>query len=408
MRNVEPTYRLQFGKLQHWLPLVVLAALMTILHAIRSNSPEAPEKKRPPSVKLTVEVAQLTPQDFPIILPSYGRLYPKMESELSAETSGNIIYINPNFAVGGTVTAGEKLLSIDPRDLEAEVSIANAELAKANAAYTEEKARAEQAKKDWETLHPGKPAPALALRKPQLAIAAADIQAAQARLDKANLEVTKTDIFAPYTGIITARTVELGEQTSPNQAIGSLLNHQELEIRLPIHQHHLPLIDLSQEPLVAINSVNQFSASNTTPIYGTVVRYDPQIDPNTQQLYLIAEIDNQALATSPLLHGKYVDASIQGTTLTDAIVIPSSSIYQGRFVYTINAANDSLEQKAVETLWSYQGKTVIKKGLEPYDLLITTPLGKVIEGTPVTYAQINQEEKNPPPIPTIPLEVSSQ
>ncbi len=89
------------------------------------------------------------------------------------------------------------LLQIDPSDYEVAVQQARAQLLQAQAALEEEKARAKVAEEEWSQFTDGE-APALGLRKPQLASAYAALESAQANLAMAERNLERTTIRAPY------------------------------------------------------------------------------------------------------------------------------------------------------------------------------------------------------------------
>ena len=83
---------------------------------------------------------------------SQGSVKPRTETTVVAEVSGKIVDVSPNFIAGGFFRDGEVLLQIDPSDYEAALKRAQANLASRKAQYADQKARSEQAMKDWTNL----------------------------------------------------------------------------------------------------------------------------------------------------------------------------------------------------------------------------------------------------------------
>ena len=75
---------------------------------------------------LVVEVTSVSARDYQITIDSYGTVAPRTQSVLVAQVSGQVVDINAHFRPGGFFRRGETLLTIDPRDYEADVQIAQA------------------------------------------------------------------------------------------------------------------------------------------------------------------------------------------------------------------------------------------------------------------------------------------
>jgi hypothetical protein len=84
----------------------------------------------------------------------------------------------------------------------------------------------------------------------------------------------------------------------------------------------------------------------------------------------------------PLKIGQYVTARLTGKTLTDALVIPNNTIYQGTYVYVVEEG--ILQRRNIEIAWQNDDDAVVTAGLESGDALVTTPLGQVTSGIRVS------------------------
>ncbi|WP_273437169.1 efflux RND transporter periplasmic adaptor subunit [Sedimenticola selenatireducens] len=221
------------------LPLLLLALFIGITQLISHFKPVAAVRDTPPTPVITVETQQLTPRDYTVVVNSFGRVQPRTEGELVAQVSGQIIDVSPNFRDGGFFEAGETLITIDPRDYKIQVDIAAAELANAKVNLEEQQALEDQARKDREILNKKGLASDYALRKPQLAAARSQIDAAQAKLAQARLAVERTEIKAPYAGRILSRNVDRGVVVSTNQALARIYATDRVEVRLPLKNSEL-------------------------------------------------------------------------------------------------------------------------------------------------------------------------
>ncbi|MCW8907311.1 MAG: efflux RND transporter periplasmic adaptor subunit [Sedimenticola sp.] len=375
------------------LPLLFLALFVGVALLISYYKPEAARRDQPPVPMIQVETLELVAREYPVKINSFGRVQPRTEGELVAQVSGQIIEVSPNFRDGGFFDAGETLITIDPRDYRIQVDIAAAELANARVNLEEQQALADQAKKDREILQKRGLASDYALRKPQLAAARSQIDAAMAKLEQARLAVERTRVRAPYAGRILSRSVDRGVVVAANQGLARIYATDRVEIRLPLKNSELPFIDLpeayrdgsAKEALPQVTIINTLG-SHAEKWPATLVRTAGAIDEQSQQLYVTAQIDHPYADSDdqrrPLKIGQFVTAEIEGRTLPQAIVIPNAAIYQGSYVYLYQ--DRALQRREIEVAWQNSREAVIANGLEAGDELVLTPLGQVSSGTPVS------------------------
>ena len=160
-------------------PLIILVAIL--LAVLASMAAKPPEKKQQQKPAVMVEVKEVKARDMTFLVDSQGSATPKYSTTLLAEVSGQIVDVADKYNAGGFFKKGETLLQIDPSDYKVAVQQARAQLLQAQAALEEEKARARVAEEEWSQFTEGE-APALGLRKPQLASALAALESAEANL----------------------------------------------------------------------------------------------------------------------------------------------------------------------------------------------------------------------------------
>ena len=375
-------------------PFALIIATIVVTNLIMANPPETKRRGISKAPQMTVEALTLQAKPYDVVIDSYGTVKPRTQSALVSQASGQIISISENFREGGFFEQGDVLVQLDSRDYEAEVNIAKAGLLSAEQTLLEEKARVEQAKIDWQRLDKDKPANDLVLRKPQLAAAQAKVLSAQAQLQKAQLALERTKIVAPFAGRILTKSVDVGQVISMNSKIADIYATDYVEIRLPIKNKDLDLVVLPEEyrdqqvPTHGQAVVTFRSDLATNQIWqGQLVRTEGAIDSNSQQLYVVAQIDEPFSASRnkeklPLKIGQYVSAEIAGITLDEALVIPNKAIYQGSFVYLVE--DGLLKRKNISVKWQNASDSIIGAGLKNGDKVVVSPLGQVSSGTPVS------------------------
>ncbi len=292
------------------------------------------------------------------------------------------------------------MLTIDPRDYAADVRIAEAALADARQALAEEQARGEQARIDWQRLGNEGAAPDLVLRKPQLLAAEARVTSAEANLEKARLDLERTRVRAPFAGRVLRQLVDLGQVVSVNSQLAEFYSIDIAEVRLPIANSDLAFVELPEASgsddtkTVPVQIFSDLAGSDVWE--ARVVRTEAAIDDSARQLHVLAHINSPFRPDEkhrvPLKIGQYVTADIEGRKLDNVIVVPTSAIYQGSYVYVVD--DGLLQRRSIDIAWKDSDEAIVASGLEAGDDLVVTVLGQVTSGTPVRVAGTDSPDRN--------------
>ncbi|WP_394228721.1 efflux RND transporter periplasmic adaptor subunit [Pseudoalteromonas spongiae] len=374
------------------MPVLILIVAGIIVSIIFKNPPTAKRFGGAKQAQLIVDAKTIEPRSYRVQVASYGIVKPRTQSILVAQVSGEISFISDSLRDGGFFEKGQMLLSIDERDYLAEVKIAEASLLSAKQALVEEQARGKQALADWQRLGSGDAPSDLVLRKPQLAAQQANVLSAQAKLEKAQLALERTKIVAPFSGRVLKKHVDIGQVVSNNAQLAEIFATDKVEIRLPINNKDLAFINLpevyqsgektNQNSLVTFNS----DLIGEQTWQGTLVRTEGAINDASQQLYVVAQIEDPystpVSGQNPVKIGQYVSASIKGREIPNALVIPNNAIYQGSYVYVLDKENQLL-RKDISLAWQGESESLVATGLMANDRLVVTPLGQVSSGTRV-------------------------
>jgi RND family efflux transporter MFP subunit len=384
------------------LPVTLVIITAVIIFFIRENPPTSKRAKPSKAAQMTVVTTKLVPQTYQVMVQSFGTVEPETQSVLFAQVSGQINKVSKQFRAGGFFEQGDTLIQLDDRDYRAEVKIAQASLMSAKQSLQEEGARVKQAEADWKRLGNGQTPNALVLRQPQYEAAKAQVLSAEALLDKVKLSLERTKIVAPYAGRVLKKNVDIGQVISSNTQLADIFAVDYVEIRLPIKNKDLPLMQLPEEYR---NSTEQAKTENkesavisdvviTSDLMGEqvwqgkIVRTESAIDELSQQLYVVAQIirpyDKDYNQGAQIKMGQYVTAQITGRAVENALVIPSSAIYQGSYVYIVQ--DGLLMRKDIQLGWQNGRESIVTQGLRANDELVLTSLGQVSSGTPVAIA----------------------
>ena len=366
--------------------VVIFLLCMSGIAWLKANKPEA--KKSPPKKNVvTVNATPVKVLDYTVLISSNGSISAKTSTALVAQIAGEITQITNQFASGASFKKGDLLLTIDKRDFAAAASSARANLAQAEATLENEKASAEQAKKDWERLgFSGEPNDRV-LRKPQLDAAQAQYNAARSSYEKANLDLSRTQIRAPYDGSVIGKDVGLGQFVSIGTPLGNIFSNQGLEISLPVNQEEYAQLDLSGNAAVTLFAD---LGGQRHEWQGKLVRADQAFNVNTRQLNVTVNIQ-EAISDNDLelKIGQYLNANIAGRVIEAAQVIPNSAVREGSYVFVFDEG--VLRRKAIDIIWQDDTNTIISN-LNAGEQVVTTSLSGVVSGS---KAKLAGQEKDP-------------
>jgi multidrug efflux pump subunit AcrA (membrane-fusion protein) len=189
---------------------------------------------------------------------------------------------------------------------------------------------------------------------------------------------------------------EVGQRVQAGQRLAVLIDDRVVELRLPIPLADaayvaLPLrgaVPPGEGPVVDVRA--QFGGT-TFAWSGHVVRTEGEVDRRTRQLTVVARVDqersdgNGAADRPPLLVGQFVQATIHGRTVPDAVVVPRGALRPDGTVWLVDA-EQRLRRREVQVLRVEQQRAVIASGLAAGDLVCLSALDTATEGMPVRLA----------------------
>ncbi|QOL26034.1 efflux RND transporter periplasmic adaptor subunit [Thalassotalea sp. LPB0316] len=364
-------------KKQIIVPIVVLLTGIGLFGAFASMKKPPEEKPKVDNTPI-VSVTPINVEPKQLSVDSYGVVMPKYETELVAQVSGQIVELSDVFVKGGFVRKDQVLAKIDASDYQAALIEADANLANAKAALEQEVAQGKVAEQEWKRITDTMPTE-LSLRKPQLAKELARVKAAQASVLRAQRNLERTEIKAPYDAMIESREIGLGAYVSTGRKIGKLLGTDIAEVRLPVADSQLEFLIDGGEQAKVILSGNYAGKKRTWQ--ATIARSEGVIDANSRMSYLVAQIkDPYGLAHNdkPIRFGAYVTADILGMEVAAATAIPRYLVVDNKVA--ILDAEMKLRYVPVDIVRQEGPDVIISGGLHQGDQLITSALDYPVDG----------------------------
>ncbi len=382
-------------------PIAVLGGALAVTAVMISARPAA-ESERPRSPVPLVEVVQVQPQSVSLRVDAQGSVEPRTESDLVAEVAGRIVWSSPQLASGGFFDEGDELVRIDPRDYDVALEGAQAALTRAQSSLVHttatlerqqsmrEKGISSQARLD-EALH-------------ARANAAASVREAKVAVRRAELDLDRTRIRAPFAGRVRDKHVDVGQFVSRGVPIARVYSVDYAEVRLPIRDADLAYLDLpaafpTEEPAGdapgEVTTVDagaevilsaQVAGENRT-WKGRIVRTEGARDARTRMLNVVARVEDPYARSGdagrePLPIGIFVDASVEGRRVDGVFEVPRSALRRNDEVMVIDDQN-LLRVRQVDVLRADRERAWIRSGLAAGERVVISPVDFATEGMEV-------------------------
>ena len=242
----------------------------------------------------------------------------------------------------------------------------------------------------------------MALRLPQQAQALASLQAAEAELASANLQLKRTEVRAPFTGRVKTKNSDIGQFVSPGRTLGRIFSTSIVEVRLPLSDSDLSKIDLpiayvAKNRASAIDvELNAIIAGKRRYWSGKIMRTASTYDTQTRALFAIAEVvDPYGSGASengyPLAPGLFVDAEISGKIYQEIIVLPRDGLRPDNEVYVVDDKGKA-DIRKVKVLDSDSERALLLGGVDEGELVVLSPMEKSRTSMSLRVLDVNNPE----------------
>jgi RND family efflux transporter MFP subunit len=352
---------------------------------------------------LLVDVLEVERRTLAIKVKAQGIVQPSARTSLVSEVSGRIIEVSGDFNAGGFFRSGDILLRIDARDYEARLQQAAALVAQAESMLAQERGRAEVASREW-LQRSGRnkvsgQARELALRKPQLLDAEAQLESAKAGMRQAQLDLERTVIVAPYDGLVSAKNADIGQFIAAGSPIAEIMALSDAEVRLAIPEGKLSYLSLPDayggaSPDSAAVELSHSVDGERRTWQASLVRSEGVVDQRSRSLFVVARVrDPYGIYEpggddfTPLRFGMFIDASVEGRRVDNVIPLPRAVVRPGNQVWVVDDNNRLLARK-VSLLRTDGPEIFVTAGLDDGDRVCLTSLGPVLPGTLVSISSV--------------------
>jgi membrane fusion protein (multidrug efflux system) len=347
--------------------LAILAVLATpkLLQLRKTSSTAA----APSTKTLRVRAHRVVPSQLTERLATTGTVRANEEVEIASEISGKIS--NIHFEEGSRVAAGQLLLKIDDSELVAE---------RQQALYRVELAERAEARQQ-QLLDDG------VISSETYDVALGELNVLRAELQLIEAQLLKTEIRAPFSGVIGLRWVSPGSYLSSQTRIASLNDLDPVKLDFTVPEKYSALMKVGDDISFAVEGFDR-----TFP--GMIYAIEPSIDASTRSLRVRARCPNR---DGLLVPGAFANVDLVLRSVPDALTVPSIAVIPelgGKkvFVHEDGAA----QPRSVETGIRSDTAVQIVSGVSEGDLVIISGLLQLQPGLEVEIEDAPAEAVSAP------------
>ncbi len=367
--------------------VAVLLFAGILAYGLLATAP-TPERVDPEEIATTIRVLEVGKEDIQLEVVSQGSVVPQTQSELIPEVNGRVQWMSPNLVTGGYFKKDEVLLRLDDRDHRATVARSQAALTRARA--EEELARFELGR--MEELVKNKltsqSSMESVLRNHRIAQAA--LQDSRIALEQARRDLMRTQIRAPYDGLVRNERVDLGQFISRGQSIASIYASDAVEVRLPVADRQLAFLSLPLGFRGELSETLQPDVILSTDYAGThyewtgkLVRTEAEIDSKSRMVTAVVRVENDDESAQPNLPvGLFVKARIMGRQANEVVKLPRAALRNQSQVLIVDADN-RLRFRDVQIMRFENDDVIVNAGIENGEIINVSPIQTVVDGMKV-------------------------
>jgi membrane fusion protein, multidrug efflux system len=311
--------------------------------------------------RLPVETIVVRPEMVQDRILATGTIIADEEVEIRSEISGKIVSIA--FKEGTRVRRGDLLVKIDDSELQAQAFKMDSQQKLA-----QDKESRRRQLRDKQNISPE-----------DYEVALNELNAIRGEVQLIQARILKTELRAPFDGIIGLRYVSEGSYVSPLTRIASLQRTSALKIDFSVPERYAGTVKPGQ-------TIYFHVAGSDTRATGTIYAVEPKIDPSTRTVLLRARASNPEGRLAP---GAFAEVELILREIPDAIMIPTEALIpdiQGHKVYVVQGG--VCAERRVEIGLRTEKDVQIVTGLQAADTVITSGILQLVPGAPVRIAGV--------------------
>jgi membrane fusion protein (multidrug efflux system) len=336
--------------------VIILLAIPKLKSTDDSTNPSGQKSAGPLPVK--AHITKFEVLDNKVL--TTGTILANEEVDLKSEVDGKITKIF--FREGSYVKAGDLLVKINDADLQAQLQSAKSRLELQKDTEYRQKQLLEKE----------------AISQEDYDMTANQLQVNQAEVELIKAQIDKTEIRAPFSGIIGLKNVSEGSFVNSSMVIASLQNINPIKIDFSIPERYSSMVSNGDEIIFTISG-------NNKKYIGKAYAIEPKIDPVTRTLKIRALCSNTG---REILPGSFANVELVLKKIENTILVPSEALIpdikgQKVFLYKSGIAVPQQVETGIRTDVNVQ----LTSGVSEGDTIITSGMLQLRPGTPVLISE---------------------
>lgn len=345
------------------LPLILLWVLAFMTWSCNSTEDDKAQQVVPSAVRRAMQVDVFVTQEQILrdIINATGSLLPNESVQIGPERAGKLVALH--FNESSFVKEGDLLAKIDDEELLAQI---NRLRVQESMALREEERAAELRVID-------------AIPQDEFERLQNSREQIQAEIKLTQVQLDKTNIRAPFSGLVGLRNVSLGAYVSPSESIVELQQIHTLKLEFDIPEKNMRQVKIGQEVTFEIVGFDQ-------PFTATIYATSTDITPSTRSYKVRARCSNRNGQLKP---GNFAKVEVITGINQQAIMIPSDAVVpviDGHRVFV--AKSGKVEERTVNTGTREGIMIQIISGISQNDTVIVSGLLAISPGMPVQIGEI--------------------
>lgn len=385
---------------------LLTASVLTLaglgLFATRTQAADAPKAAAAPKAALTVSTVQAKSSQLPVKLSANGGVAAWQEASVGSEASG-LRVAELHAGVGDSVKRGQVLATFASESVQADVALARASLNEAQANAAEALANGDRARAVQGT--GAISAQQINQYLTQEATAKARVASAQAQLDAQLLRLKQTQLLAPDSGIISARSASVGAVMGAGTEMFKLIRQGRLEWRGEVTSAEFARVKPGMTVLV--------TSPGGVQAKGKVRMLAPTVDAATRNGLVYVDLLAASTAGQSLggafKPGMYARGEFELGS-TGALTVPQTAVVvRDGFSYVYRVGSDNrVSQLKVQTGRVVGEQIEIQSGVKPEDKLVASGGSFLSEGDTVKVVDAADSKPKAAAAPVAPAQEATK
>lgn len=353
-----------------------LALVLTLAACSKGGKPDDAKAAAKPAAPLLLapedlrQVGQSGLIGAPVIT---GAIQPARRADLRAEVAAVVLQVAKDN--GERVRAGDLIIRLDPTAIRDSLTSAEEAVRAAQQSFEQtERVLARQRTLNQQGMISMQGLEDAEVRRNA---AQSELAAAKARAVTARQQVTRTEVRAPFDGVVSERKISVGDTVQIGRELVKVIDPGSMRFEGQISADRLGELKVGQPVAFRINGFGD------AEFHGKLARIDASANATTRQVEVIAEFDDRAKA--PQVAGLYAEGRVESSERRALVLAEGSVQRQGDAAFVWKVAGNQLKKVSV-TLGDRddrRGEVVIASGLALGDVVLRSPTGSLVDGAAV-------------------------